>query len=101
MQPPSAIPFFTRHSLPLPRKGNWRATKRIIGHINGLPRTHGILCATDGILCYIEVGGHNDQLFQGHIAFFTPDDMKDHESVAKERSVPVSKKARRMKEEYV
>lgn len=98
---PSAIPFFTRHSLPLPRKGDWRAVKRIPGAINGLPQSHGFLAATDGILCYIEQGPNMDRLYKGHVDFFIPDDLRDTATLDEVRKVPVSKKARRIKEEYV
>ena len=101
----NAIQFFTRHGLPLPRKGDWRVTKRIIGAIHGLPRSHGILCATDGVLCLIEQGGNSDRLFQGHLQFFVPDAKDDAEYVDEVRATAKTPKrdlrAERVRREYV
>lgn len=58
------------------RKG-WRRTDRLVGEINGLPTTHGMLVATNGVLCAIRQG---ERIILGHNEFFvldTPTDVDD------------------------
>lgn len=66
---PSLLHFMEEHSLTLPTKEEWRLTERILGEVNGIPTSYGILTATNGILCYIEQA--DGSLFgPAHIAFF-------------------------------
>jgi len=65
----SLLDFMAVYNLTLPRNEDWRLTDRIVGNIHALPDTHGVLVATNGILCYIE---RESDLFLGHIAFFIP-----------------------------
>ncbi len=75
-QPYASIYSFARaHSITFPRtEGFWRLTERVVGQVNGLPTSRGILTATNGILCYIEqetdgrVG-----TFLGHLEWFVAD----------------------------
>lgn len=51
--------------------GQWRFTKRIVGEINGLPQSRGVLVATNGILCRIERVALPP--FEGHLDAFVSD----------------------------
>lgn len=68
------IPHFQSSTgITLPEKEEWRLTPQILGEINGLPETHGILLATNGILCYIDRGDAvAPRFFLGHLDFFIP-----------------------------
>jgi hypothetical protein len=44
---------------------------QVVGQINGLPTSRGILRATNGILCLIE---QPTGWFEGHLQHFVPDD---------------------------
>jgi hypothetical protein len=66
--------FKAAHGITWPATEWWRLTDRVVGQINGLPQSNGILTATNGILCYIEQPqDHKINLFLGHIEWFIPD----------------------------
>jgi hypothetical protein len=56
------------HGLCWPTKEEWRLLKPKLGSIEALPRTRGVVVATNGILCYIEL--ENGTLFLGHLEHF-------------------------------
>jgi hypothetical protein len=61
--------FFTAHGICLRDAKTWRLTEAVEGQIHGLPSTHGLLLATDGIVCFILQ--HNKKvLFKGHLDWF-------------------------------
>lgn len=64
--------LFTRHEVIYHDSLNWRLTPRIVGEINGLPGSRGVLVATNGVLCLIEQE-LGERLFEGHLDFFLPD----------------------------
>lgn len=72
--------FFKFFNIQIPTKTRphnleWRLTPRILGQISGLPASRGILCATNGILCYIDQGQSYSILpYCGHVQWFSPDD---------------------------
>lgn len=70
--------------------GDWRWTKRILGEINGLPMSRGVLVATNGIICLIEQGG--DSHFEGHLQWFVPDESEDAGEVMRLRKDKAAKK---------
>ena len=79
----------SRHQVLLrDQKFPWRLTKRIVGQINGIPTSHGVLASTNGIECYIEQeqGDGKVKLFHGHILWFIPDDLEDLEVLSEERA---------------
>jgi hypothetical protein len=85
-QPFSDIVVFAAHHrvlLPKDSKYPWRLTKRIVGEVNGIPTSHGVLVATNGIECFIEQAGG---LFRGHILWFVPDGLEDLEVLSEERA---------------
>lgn len=85
-QPFSDVVVFAAHHkilLPNDSKYPWRLTKRIVGEVNGIPTSHGVLVATNGIECFIEQG---EALFRGHILWFVPDDLEDLEALSEERA---------------
>lgn len=71
----SVYAFFRAHGITLKNSEGWRLTPRLVGEVNGIPTSRGILTATNGILCYIEqeIDGRVTT-FEGHIAWFVPDD---------------------------
>jgi hypothetical protein len=71
--------FVGANLLTLPRDQVWRLTPRLLGQVNGLPTSHGVLTATNGIDCYIEQ--ENDQLFLGHVGWFIADSGKSVKSI--------------------
>lgn len=79
------VVFAAHHKVLLPNdsKYPWRLTKRIVGEVNGIPTSHGVLVATNGIECFIEQG---ERLFRGHILWFVPDDLEDLEALSEERA---------------
>jgi hypothetical protein len=94
------IPHFMRETgLTLPATEEWRLTPCVLGEIHGLPTTHGVLLATNGILCYIELVNPINGLtyFIGHLDFFEPMDISYEDEIksmlAKESSKPKVKKA--------
>jgi hypothetical protein len=70
------------------QKYPWRLTRRIVGQINGIPTSHGVLVSTNGIECYIEQeqGNGKIKLFRGHIAWFIPDDLEDLAELSETRA---------------
>jgi hypothetical protein len=85
---------------------SWRLTEATPGQIEGLDSSHGILLATNGILCLIERAHKNTsadtpQLFQGHLDFFIPYKPKQTEVRSKDSNVvyEVGKAARQAKKE--
>jgi hypothetical protein len=58
----------------LPRPHDWRLMEPIVGQIHGIPTSHGVAIATNGILVAIEQQGR--YLFIGHVATFVPDEQE-------------------------
>jgi hypothetical protein len=54
------------------RKGYWRLTDYLLGHVNGLPHFYGRLLATDGISCLILCA--DGEVREGHLEFFVPEE---------------------------
>ena len=78
-------PFVGKHD------DTWRRTKRIVGQVNGIPGSRGVMVATNGILCQIEQSGPVP--FIGHIAWFVPDDKTiDIEHAVKHPAAPLKRK---------
>ena len=84
-------------TLPKDDKYPWRLTKRIVGEINGIPTSRGVLVATNGIECFIEQGKN---LFRGHLQWFLPDDFEDLGELSEIRAskLPGKREARIRKE---
>jgi hypothetical protein len=92
--------FQRQTDITIPATETWRLTPCLLGEIKGLPSTHGVLLATNGILCYIELTAplaSGLKFFLGHIDFFEPMDIKYHDEVktfiAKDKSKPKVSKA--------
>lgn len=51
------------------RAATWRLTIPSEGQIQGLPRSHGTLLATDGVRCLIKTASQAS-LFEGHLDYF-------------------------------
>lgn len=67
--------FFEDFGIPYTRKASqWRLTPRLLGQIQAIPQSRGILTATNGIDCYIVRG--DQTLFKGHIGWFVPDEIE-------------------------
>jgi hypothetical protein len=65
-----------RITIPHSEFDNWRmlpSEEQVPGVINGLPESKGIVRATNGILCYIEVYGGGFP-YLGHYEFFVKED---------------------------
>lgn len=63
--------FAQKHGITVQHKSQWRMVEAQLGQIHALPHSWGRLRATDGVLCYIELG--DGKLFLGHIASFVKD----------------------------
>lgn len=93
---PTITQFFSYFSMTQPKctvlGTSWRLTDRVVGHIQGLPASHGMLLATDGILCYIDQGAERTvQPYLGHVGWFVPDDKEvDMHYVIQNRMKPES-----------
>jgi hypothetical protein len=70
-------------TLPKDDKYPWRLTERIVGEINGIPTSRGVLVATNGIECFIEQG---EKLFRGHLLWFVCEDLDDLEVLEQTRA---------------
>lgn len=94
----SIVEFANANRLPIStRQQGWRLVNPVHGEIHGIPGSHGVLIATDGILCYIERPHHD--LFLGHIEWFEPLKHDNHAPAAAStpRKTP---KLTRVLEEY-
>ena len=57
----------------------WRATPRVLGQINGLPESRGVLVATDGVLC--QIVREDGTTFEGHVQWFVATNQKEQSEV--------------------
>ena len=62
----SFIRFAAENKLVVKHRADWRMVKPERGQIQGLPTSYGTLVATDGLLCYVQLGG--GQLMLAHLA---------------------------------
>lgn len=72
----SLVAFLRKHDVTIPfaQFDSWRMlqpTEQLVGEIQGLPESRGIVRATNGILCFIELS--SGALFEGHYESFVPD----------------------------
>ena len=97
-QPYATIYFFARtHGINFSKsEGFWRLTDRLVGQINGLPGSRGVLTATDGILCYIEQERDGRvELFAGHIQWFIADSGESSDRIVEKATKPRTEKEQR------
>lgn len=67
------LQFFASYNMTIPRTQTfWRMTEKVVGEINGLANSRGVIAVTDGLSCFIVRG--DNSLFQGHAMWFVPDD---------------------------
>ena len=60
--------FFRYHDIPSHRRGHWRlVAKPKAVMLRGLPESFGILTATNGMHCFIELGGWPGSLYEGNL----------------------------------
>lgn len=70
----SVYHFKSAHGVTWPASEVWRLTDRLVGEINGVPNSRGVLTATNGILCYVEQEQDGRiVLFLGHVGWFVAD----------------------------
>lgn len=97
-QPYATIYSFARaHGITFSKsEGFWRLTDRLVGQINGLPGSRGVLTATDGILCYIEQERDGRvHLFSGHIQRFVADSGERADAIVVKAQKPISTRTQR------
>lgn len=84
--------FCEHFSIPRPRSlaDQWRLTPRLLGQIQAIPQSRGILTATNGIDCYIVCG--DQTLFKGHIGWFVPDEIDGLDDLLEESCPKVNVK---------
>ena len=63
--------FFTKHTMPIPRLGDWRYVTPEQGEVNGLPESRGKVVVSDGIICFIE--RLDGTVYRGHYTAWVAD----------------------------
>lgn len=89
---------FATHGLTFKDADKWRVIKEpVLGEINGLPASHGLLVATNGILCLIERA--DSTTFEGHLEWFVAHNPREQEIVDEQKAVQTNTRKRLTQEE--